>query len=248
MKALLAALPILLAARCGGTPGAALHAPTQSEWTEARGRLAELRSGRVSAYVEEIRIAIQEPRSKRVLLARGALAVRPGDAMRMILLGPGGTTALDAWVTHARWRLVVPPLELERRGETNPPPEQGLPIGFFRWWFLAPFEGRLLDASVSREGAMFVLRDGAATVTLFETRAEQNESVVAWRREHDIAERIDWVRGEMGVRAGGPRVGDHARYVHVPSGFVVEVVVDAVASNEPDPAAFLDPDDPGVAL
>lgn len=242
MKSLVAAASLCVAA-CASTPAVPPLDPSQAEWTEARRRLAELRASPPHPYVEQIRIAMREPRSRRIVVARGAVAVRPGDAMRMILLGPGGTTALDAWVTRDHWRFVVPALELRKRGDLNPPAEQGLPIAFFRWWFLAPFGGRLLDARVSDDSTLFILRDGASTVTLREVRKGSERRVFGLRREWDVVERIEWV-GE----AGGPHVGDHAQYLHAPSGFAVEVLVDAMGTSEPDPAAFLDPDDTGVPL
>jgi hypothetical protein len=243
MKTLVAAASLCVAA-CASAPAAPRLEPSQADWTEARRRLAELRASPPQPYVEQIRIAMREPRSRRVVVARGAVAVRPGDAMRMILLGPGGTTALDAWVTRDRWRFVVPALELRKRGDRSPPAEQGLPIAFFRWWFLAPFGGRLLDARVSEDSTLFILRDGASTVTLREARRGAERLVSGVRRESNVLERIEWI----GAAGGGPHVGDHARYLHAPSGFAVEVLVDAMGTSEPDAAAFLDPDEQGVSL
>ena len=62
----------------------------------------------------------------------------------MILVGPGGTTALDVWVTKDRFRFAVPAIKLEKRGGVDPAEAKGLPIGMLRWWFLSPLAGRLL--------------------------------------------------------------------------------------------------------
>ena len=109
-------------------------AVTQYEWSIALDRLARLRRGRPDKpYVERIRLAIGDPRTGRQYQARGAVAVSPGVAARMILLGPGGTTALDVWVTKERFRFSVPALALEKRGGTEPAAAKGLPIGMLRW-------------------------------------------------------------------------------------------------------------------
>ena len=47
-----------------------------------------------------LRITMREPGSGRVIDGRGAIAVEPGQAVRMILTGAAGATMLDAWVTH----------------------------------------------------------------------------------------------------------------------------------------------------
>jgi hypothetical protein len=108
---------------------------------------------------------------------------------------------------------------------------------------LAPFDGRLLDAQ-RQDGAMvFLLRASGATVWMREAAHERGRELVALRRERGIFERLEW-RG----RGGRPHPGDHAHYLHSSTGFAVEVMVDALGAAEPDPAAFLDPDETGVAL
>jgi len=91
---------------------------------------------------------MREPRSGRVIRGRGGLAVVPGRALRMILVGVAGVTMLDAWVTPARWRVAVPMLGVLRRGGADDPAD--LPIGFLRWWFFTPLEGRLFAATFDR--------------------------------------------------------------------------------------------------
>jgi hypothetical protein len=192
---------------------------------------------------------MREPWTRRSFTGRGALAVDPHVAARMILVGPGGATALDMWLSRTRWRFVVPAADFRKAGGTDPAEAQGLPIGFFRWWFLSPTEGRLLTAKMDRDGATLVLREGEGTVTLHDLRARASldphelAHIVARRREGGAVEGLEWTG-----RSLRPEPGDHARYIQEATGLEVDVRVEALSTDEPDPAAFLDPDDPGVAL
>ena len=219
---------------------AAVPEVSQYEWSIARDRLARLRGGQPDRpYVERVRLTISDPRTGRDYQARGAVAVSPGRAARMILVGPGGTTALDVWVTKERFRFAVPALKLEKRGGTNPLESQGLPIGMLRWWFLSPLAGRLLLARSTRAESAWILRDGLATVTV---RSDGNR-FVALRREGETLEGIEWLsRGLV------PQQGEHGRYIEGRFGLRVDVLVEEVLETEPDPDAFADPDEPGTAL
>lgn len=224
------------------TSGAADAVPevSQYEWTIARDRLARIRrttAGR--PYVERIRLAIVDPRSGLQYEARGAVAVSPSRAARMMLIGPGGATALDVWVTRERFRMVVPSINLEKRGGQDPADARGLPIGMLRWWFLAPLEGRLLLARSTPSESAWILRDDGATVTV----RTDGSHFIALRREAGALEAIDWIG-----RGLAPAAGAHGRYMEGRYGLRVEVLVEAVLPNEPDPEAFDDPDEKGTAL
>ena len=213
---------------------------TQYEWATARDRLARLRQGRPDKpYVERVRLAISDPRTGRQYQARGAVAVSPGKAARMILVGPGGTTALDVWVTKDRFRFAVPAIKLEKRGGVDPAEAKGLPIGMLRWWFLSPLAGRLLVARSTKEESAWILRDGAATVTV----RSDGRRFVALRREGETLEGIEWIsRGLI------PQSGEHGRYIEGRFGLRVEVLVEELLPTEPDADAFADPDEPGTSL
>jgi hypothetical protein len=236
--------------------------PSAREWTRLRERLAITRDATPDRpYTERIVVAMREPRTGKVFQARGAVAVNPGRALRMILVGPGGVTALDAWVTDEQFRVVVPPISLERRGGAEPVAARGLPVGFLRWWLLHPLEGRLLAAWNREGGPLYLLRHGDDTVLLREARANAGrERVMAARREgrqaHGDAagdhssrpgwfatdnevERLDW----LGRSPTMPHAGDKARYIDGASGLEVEVLVEGLGDEEPDPQAFADPDD-----
>ncbi len=236
-------LTALASAGCAA-PRAAPPTVSQKDWSSARERLAWMRSTESERpYAVQLRVAMREPWTGRSIESRGALAVQPHQAARLVLLGPAGGTALDMWLTREKWSFNVPAADFKKKGGVDPAAAHGLPIGFFRWWFLDPLEGRLLTASTAGQSRTFVLRAGDGTITLSESRERGKERVVARRRAADELEAIEWVG-----RGLSPHAGDRAKYVQDATGLVVEVLVESVSPDEPDPAAFLDPDDPGVAL
>jgi hypothetical protein len=226
---------VLACAACAPRAPAALPDVSQEEWTVSRERLAGVRAEQPSRpYVERIRMSIQDPRTGTRYEARGAVAVSPSHAARMMLVGPAGTTALDVWVTRDRFRFAVPAMKIERRGGRNPEDARGLPVGMLRWWFLSPLDGRLLLARSSDAESAWLLKDGEATVTV----RTDGQRFLAVRREHEHLEAIEWLgRGLV------PRAGTRGRYVEGRYGLRVDVVVEDVLPSEPDPAAFADPDE-----
>lgn len=210
---------------------------SQSEWTLSRERLANVRAEQPGRpYVERVRLAIVDPRSGKEYLARGAVAISPDRAARMMLVGPGGTTALDVWVTKERFKFSVPGIQLEKRGGTDPDDARGLPIGLLRWWFLSPLGGKLLVGRSNAYESSWLLRDGDATVTV----RTDGRRFIAVRREGSTMEGIEWLgRGLV------PHAGARGRYIEGTYGLRVEVIVEEVMKDEPDPAAFMDPDAPG---
>jgi hypothetical protein len=221
---------------CAPARTSGLAAPSQAEWTEARARLFRLRAELPThPYVEIVKLAMREPRTGRILVARGAVAVDPHRAMRMVLLGPGGGTALDVWTTPEHWRFAVPALDLLRRGDAAN--DSALPIGFFRWWFLAPLRGRLLTARTKPDTSLFVLRDAGATVTILDGTFDQGHVVLATRREGSGVDRLAW-----SGRSLAPGPGDRALYEQPRTGLGVEVAIESMSDAPPEPDAFVDPD------
>lgn len=221
----------------GGDPHEAVAVPAigQEEWTLARQRLARLRAALPRRpYVERVRISVVDPRSGKPYQGRGALAVSPERAARLVLLGPGGATALDVWVTPDRYRFAIPALEIEKRGGAKAAEARGLPIGFMRWWFLSPLGGRLVLARSNREEAAFVLRDGPATVTI----RTDGRRFFALRREGTRLEGIEWFGHGL-----DPARGAHGVYLDGEWGTRVQVTVEDLLGDEPDPAAFDDPNE-----
>ncbi|WP_394828843.1 hypothetical protein [Pendulispora albinea] len=258
--AALAALVLAANAGCSRKPVPVVPV-SQADWTHARAELAKMRSDTPrEPYVELIRVALREPRTGKVIEGRGAVAVDPRRAMRLVLIGPGGRTALDVWVTHDAWRFSVPALDLTRRGDDGKR-TYDVPVGFFRWWFLEPLDGRLLSIAPDRRGGrVFVLRDGRATVTLHDlphraARASGPSTArhfVAVRREAidagDASGEMDVDRLEWVARAVRPGAGDRAFYTQRSTGLQIEIQVEALSDQSPDPAAFVDPDARGLAL
>jgi hypothetical protein len=102
-----------------------------------------------------------------------------------------------------------------------------MPVGFFRWWFLAPLEGTLLDATSDR---WFLLRSGAAIVEI-----DRAGVVRASRFEHGRTERIE-------ATALAPHEGDRARYLEESTGLEVKVTIEGVRTEGIDAEAFADPE------
>jgi hypothetical protein len=208
---------------------------SQLEWSVSRERLAEVRAEQPARpYTERIRMSIHDPRTGMRYEARGAVAVSPSRAARMMLVGPAGTTALDVWVTRDRFRFSVPAMHIEKRGGKNPEDARGLPVGMLRWWFLSPLDGRLLLARSTEAESSWLLKDGDATIAI----RTDGRRFVAVRRDHEHLEAIEWLgRGLV------PRAGTRGRYIEGKYGLRVDVIVEDVSQTEPDPAAFADPDE-----
>lgn len=222
-------------------------APTLASWQKARKRLAEIRGEASGSGPRTMRLALtlREPRTGRTLEARGAVAVAPPEALRMILLGPGGTTALDLWVRGDRFRFAVPAIDLLRRGDATTPREamRGLPVDFLRWWMLRPASGKLLWHVAQEGGDRFILRDGQATIDLF---AAPGKGRVEARRTTwtspagEEPRRID----EETIEAD--RMGCGAvRYRQASTGLAITVDCEGEeTSRAPNERAFADPDAP----
>jgi hypothetical protein len=215
--------------------------PTAAEWRVAADRLDTLRRGLPrSPYTAVVTTVLREPKSGRTVDGRGAIAVMPGQGIRMVLVGPAGATMLDAWVTPSQWRIAVPAVSLVRRGGREAPGD--LPIAFLRWWFFARFEGSLFASKALSAESLWLLRDGGAVVELRRLACGAGERIAATRRERGRAEHVDECRAHT-----APSPGDAIHYVDESSGLEVDLAVEAVVGAPPDPAAFRDPDDDGDA-
>jgi hypothetical protein len=247
---------------CGGALPARAEAPplpaacatatesSAAEWKRARERLSELRLGLRGSGPHTLRLSVKlrEPFLGRVMEARGAVALSPPSALRMILLGPGGTTALDLWVRDDSFRFAVPAIDLMRRGDASTPREQmrGLPVDFLKWWLLRPAEGTLLWHGRGDGADRFVIRDGRAIVDLC---ALDDGSVAARRTVWGKGGGAPSASGDLALldeesiaatrRGCGP-----VRYTQASTGLEVAVVCEGEeTSRAPNPRAFVDPDD-----
>jgi hypothetical protein len=233
-----AAAVVLGACAACAVPPAPHVEPTLEQWLATRDDLAKMRSTLASKpFVAQISVAMHDPRSGRTFDGRGAVAVDRARGVRMILLGPAGATAVDAWVTRDRYRFAVPAIDVVRRGRGDEPEARVLPVGFFRWWFLAPLEGQLLTFVGYPDAGTWVLRDGDATSELSIVRGDAVYVMQAVRHAHGRDETLAWR-----ARSFAPRAGDSGTYRDSASGFAVDVRVDAISDDPPSPEAFADPD------
>ena len=231
----------------------------------ARGSFPEWTRAPREEFKQSLTLAIRDGVSGRGFEGRGVVAVRPGHALRMILLGPGGTTAMDVWIREGAFRVSIPPLDRIVRGDASTPKERlrGLPIGLLSRWLVSPFggalvaahegrvdvEGRVIDDDATGPGGArsfvaFLRRDG-----VFEARVREvsPRSIMAraWWFEHGKV--VAFLAGEEQAMEGAivPRV---AHYVSLDPPMRVDVTATEtarVAAGESlPPATFADPDAP----
>lgn len=249
---------------CGGSPTPeASAAPasgvrwqiTSSQWQEARNALGELRGTFARRPpVQQVAVRFTDGVTGRSFEARGAVAVTPKTpsrpaTVRMILVGPGGLTAFDAWATSERYRLYIPPLELLRRGG---PGDDTPPVGFLRRWFLDPLEGRLVAARpLPGGGTEVLLGEGAALdgrlpvqdLTSVSFSRDLRRGPLTWRRQGSTHDEVTAWAAPSGALFG---VGARARYRAEVRGHILEVDVrvEGTAEEAADQEAFRDPDEP----
>jgi hypothetical protein len=199
-------------------------------WREARRELAAMRSRLAPSRPYRMKVTLELAHRE---LPTGAVAVRPPNALRMMLLGPGGTTALDLWVCGDRFRFAIPALDLVRRGDRTTPAEElrGLPVSFLRWWFLDPLGGRALSFVDSKEGRRFVIGDGERVTHVS-------------RRARGLEIRRVTVGDEESLATDSRECG-RVEYRQKSTGIELAVTCEAIEDAAPA-RAFADPDDPSV--
>ncbi|MFO0757179.1 MAG: hypothetical protein U0359_11860 [Byssovorax sp.] len=255
-RALLVAIACLLSA-CAAAPSPrepswlptdpSALSPSIETWRSLRADLSALRSRTETPRTLKLDLTLREPTTGKVLHARGAAAIAPPGSLRMILLGPGGTTALDLWIHGDDYRFAVPALGLVKRGDAATPPAErrGLPVDFLRFWLLHPARGELLFAERERGGAArFTLRDGDAVVDL---RSLEHQRIEARRRTFSARPGEPAVPSdEETVTAEGLGCAA-ARYHQASTGLDVEVRCEGESLDPPSERAFVDPDAEGGA-
>jgi hypothetical protein len=228
-----------LAVCCTPPLGAPWEHPTPVQWEQATAALDRVRAmAPRSAYVATVTTTLRNPRKGWVVDGRGAIAIAPGRAVRMILVGAAGATLLDAWVTRDRWRIAVPPIESIQRGDAEAPKDS--PVRFFRWWFFAPFGGVPYAAAVRPEGSVWLLRDGEAVTEVRLGACGAGPRVSATRRDHDRTDRVDECRA---AASGQPGPRDSVHYEDQVRGLRVDIEVESVTEAPSNEDAFRDPDD-----
>ncbi len=222
-------------------------------------------------YRQELSVAITEGVSGKGFEGRGAIAVRPGKALRMVLLGPGGTTAMDVWIAGNAYRVSIPAMDKVMRGDVRKREEvpRGLPIALFHRWILAPFVGNDITAYAGRleaDGTLTMASDAGAPVRsfvsfahrddVFEARARLvmvDDAIVArawWFRGGNLVEKLDAVEVVATSERGGPIVTQSLEYTSNDPPMKVHVDVaktELLDDSAPlPPATFADPDAAGT--
>lgn len=149
-----------------------------------------------SSRTLSLSVDLEEQRSGHTLSARGACAVRPPDALRLQLVGPAGSLAMDLWIQGDRARLALPVLDrVEHAPEAFGP---GRPTAFLRWWLLGPLDGEIVQVWKSSQGDAFRWalrspREGLILVT------SAGESLSLERSSGEAREVIEARGGPCGV-------------------------------------------------
>jgi hypothetical protein len=176
-------------------------------------RLGAVGAPRSAAATGPIRqlvaIEARELRSGRTLGGRGVLAVAPGEALRLVLLGPGGVTALDVWMDAHRYRIAIPAIDRVFRGARGEGGEGGA----------GAREGGAALGAMSLLWWTLVERDGGEHVWSTHARAEHGRLIAdatataRFSKEHGLflteVERAarDGDERELWLRSGGRWLG-----------------------------------------
>lgn len=243
---------VFVAAMVAGCAAPRLEPPVPPSLAGWRAALSELEGLRAEATGDgprtfKLSVALREPITGRRTEARGAVALSPADrAVRMILVGPGGTTAFDLWIRADQFRVSIPAVDVLRRGDASTPKEQmrGLPVDFLRWWLLDPTRGDLLWADRTAESARYVLREGSAVTELV---VAADRSVRAQRRTWTREGSEPGEAGELVLldeeRVNADHIGcGRARYTQASTGVEIEIACEGVEPSPPSERAFVDPD------
>lgn len=228
----------LLVASCS-VPARPAWSPTDaSDWPALKQRLEEEREARpCNPWAAVVHVTMREPRAGHVVDGRGAIAVAPGRAVRVVLVGGAGLTLLDAWIAGAKWRIAVPPAQVVRRGGASDDPAD-LPVGFLRWWFFTPLDGTLFAGAHGDAGTRWLLRAGDAVVEVVRASGLDGGFLTVTRRLHGRSEVVR-------ERAATLHAGDWVEYKDEASGLAIRLVVESVADRPPEEDAFRDPDAQG---
>lgn len=197
-------------------------------------------------YRQTIVISIREAISGRGFEGRGVVAVMPGRALRMILLGPGGTTAMDCWIRDGRWRVAIPGLDRIVRGDRSTPRAtmRGLPIDLLDRWLVAPWGGTIVAAHrgvVRTDGAVGGERGLVAWMQRnagSEIREESFPAARAWFFDH--GKLVGRVEGTSQENAKGRFVA-HVEYRGLDPAMMVTVTADPPAFGPLPASTFEDP-------
>lgn len=156
---------------CLAVAGCAPRLPATSDPAavcEARALIARALGESARRFTQNLHVTLSSEVAPAELAARGAVSVRRPDDLRMLLVGPGGSTAFDVLLDARGYRFAVPALDRVVRGTWAQPSttRRALPVDFLRWWLLRPLAGDLVFADRSGMHLRLVLRDDRTTVDI----------------------------------------------------------------------------------
>lgn len=233
-------LAALLLCGCGGGPRAKLPDSPRVPAGEVRAgvvppaELASLLKRPRSIVKQELTIGIRDLISGRGFEGRGVVVVEPKHALRMILLGPGGTTAMDVWIVDGKFRVAIPAIERVVRGDASTPRStmRGMPIDLLWRLLVDPF------------GDVAYARKSGDTLTTWMRRGEIRERSPGGMRAwfYDKGTLTGFATGQESV-VDDAIVPSRVEYVGTDPAMEVRVVsTSAVTMTEVSPAVFADPD------
>lgn len=190
------------------------------------------------AYARQVRARVAlGPRGTTE--AQGALAVRPGEAVRLVLVGPAGATALDLWARGRTFSLALPAAGRHLAGSLDDPGDDAArtPVRALVTALTDPLAGRVTFVGRRASGAHVVGLTGPGGVVLVEPSADA--LTLAWP-----------ARGE-GLVLTPPTLaapeGGRARFVAPRERVEVDVTIVGVVEDPPDDEVFAAPPSVGAA-
>jgi len=187
---------------------------------------------------QELTIGIRDLVSGRGFEGRGVVIVQPRHALRMILLGPGGTTAMDVWIVDGQFRVAIPALERVVRGDASTPRStmRGMPIDLLWRLLVDPFGDVAYARRSGDELTAWVRRGNGAA----EIRSRSPRGMRAWFFEKGV---LTGAASGDEVTVDGALVPSRVEYVGTDPAMEVSVAsTAAVIVSEVSPAVFADPD------
>jgi hypothetical protein len=207
-------------------------------------------------YRQELELTVKEGVSGKGFTGRGLLAVRPRQALRMIMLGPGGATAMDVWIAGERWRVSIPSMDKILRGdESTKEMPRGIPVPLLRRWVVEPFGGvpvAVHRGCVAKDGAVVECSPGAFVAFLrrgdvFEVRERDGNPLdlrgrAWWLRDGSVTAWLEGSEQWLKEDENEAVVTRKVHYVSTDPPMTVDVTAGAARMATLPSATFDDPD------
>jgi hypothetical protein len=229
----------VLCLSCGARPS--LPAPPHSDLTA---RIAPDLRVPSAIHKQEITIELRDLASGLGFSGRGVVVVQPRHALRMILLGPGGTTAMDVWIRDRKFRVAIPAISRITRGDESTPREmmRGMPVDLLWRLLVDPFGSMVFARSGHPDDAGNISGDGfTAWMRRGEVRTRFDQQTRAWFFDHG---RLSGFVQANEIALGAAIVPSVVDYIGLDPAMRVRVTGhNPVVLNEVSPKVFADPDE-----